>query len=119
MRLHALGGTPALEAKENPKSDPIQVRALGSVRNGCRAAVVWAEDHAEALIMTTLVVMIGVICTLLLWKTARVISLASEFEPVLGVIAALTTISLGALNFLKGRRDRRHGQPSPQQGQNV
>ena len=69
--------------------------------------MVWIEDHAEPLILSTLLLLSGTIITLLLWKTARVISLAREFEPVLAAIAALTTISLAVLNLLKSRRDRR------------
>jgi hypothetical protein len=82
-------------------------RALSTADRQRHAAVVWAEDHAEQLILITFAVLVAVIATLLLWKTARVISLAREFEPVLTAVAALTTILLGVLNLVKARRDRR------------
>jgi hypothetical protein len=85
----------------------IHAHAPSSARERRHTFVVWVEDHAERLILTTLVILFAAIGTLLLWKTARVISLAREFQPVPGVIAALTTISFGLLNVLKGRRDRR------------
>lgn len=94
---------------------PASARVPASARRKRHALVVWTEDHAEPLILTTLLVLVAVIGTLLLWKTARVISLAAEFQPVLGVIAALTTISLATLNVLKGRRNRRTRESGRQQ----
>lgn len=93
----------------------IRLHTFVSTRGGRHACAVWIEDHAELLILTTLVLLVGSFGTLLLWKTARVISLAREFEPVLGVVAALTTISLAALNVLKSRRDRRLQEPDDRQ----
>jgi hypothetical protein len=72
-----------------------------------RTFVVWVEDHAERLILTSLGIMVILVVVLLLWKTARVISVAQEFQPVLGAVAAVTTISFTVLAWLKGRRDRR------------
>jgi amino acid transporter len=82
-------------------------RALSSAGRQLHAAVTWAEDHDETLIPVTAVVLVVVIVILLLWKTARVISLAREFEPVLTSVAALFAILLGVLNLLRARRDRR------------
>jgi hypothetical protein len=106
-RLRALAGRVSGIRRNVQTAGPASARMPSAAREHRHAFVVWIEDHAERLILTTLVILVAVIGTLLLWKTARVISLAREFQPVLGVIAALTTISLGLLNVLKGRRDRR------------
>ncbi|GAB1820059.1 hypothetical protein HerbRD11066_32230 [Herbidospora sp. RD11066] len=70
-------------------------------------ALEWVEDHATALIASLVTVWFGAILTLLLWKTAQVISLAKEYGPILAVVAATTTIALGVLGLLKDRRRRR------------
>jgi hypothetical protein len=89
---------------------PVRARSArlpAAAREQRHAVVVWIEDRAEQLILTTLAILIAAIGTLLLWTPVHVISLAREFQPVLGVIASLTAISLAVLNVLKGRRDRR------------
>jgi hypothetical protein len=96
--LRLRGAVPAAESVTAPVSAATGRR---------RAFVLWVEDHAERLILTSLGVMAALVVILLLWKTARVISVAQEFQPVLGAVAAVTTISFTVLAWLKGRRDRR------------
>lgn len=96
--LRLRGAVPAAEPVPAPVSAAMGRR---------RVFVLWVEDHAERLILTSLGVMAALVVILLLWKTARVISVAQEFQPVLGAVAAVTTISFTVLAWLKGRRDRR------------
>lgn len=83
------------------------IRAASSIRPRFRAFEFWIEDHAEPIVGIAWLVLIGAIATLLLWKTARVISLTAAFEPVIGLIIPITGSSLAVARALKKRRDQR------------
>lgn len=85
-------------------------RAASSIRQRFRALGFWIEDHAEPIVGSAWLVLIGAIATLLLWKTAKVISLAAAFGPVIGLIIAITGPSLAVAKALKKRRDQRAGE---------
>jgi len=82
-------------------------RAASSIRRRFRALGFWIEDRAEPIVGSAWLVLIGAIATLLLWKTAKVISLAAAFGPVIGLIIAITGPSLAVARALKKRRDQR------------
>ena len=85
-------------------------RAASSIRRRFRAFEFWIEDHAEPIVGSAWLVLISAIATLLLWKTAKVISLAAAFGPVIGLIIAITGSSLAVARALKKRRDQRAGE---------
>lgn len=84
-------------------------RAASSIRRRFRALEFWIEDHAEPIVGCAWLVLTGAIVTLLLWKTAKVISLAAAFGPVIGLIIAITGSLLAVARALKTRRDQRAG----------
>ncbi|MEV4177060.1 hypothetical protein [Nonomuraea sp. NPDC049709] len=77
-----------------------------SIRRKLRAAERRIEDHAGPLVFGAWLLLISTIGILLLWKTAKVISLAKDFQPVLAVIAIITSAALAVLKWLKRGRDR-------------
>ena len=85
-------------------------RAASSIRRRFRALGFWIEDHAEPIVGSAWLVLIGSIAMLLLWKTAKVISLAAAFGPVIGLIIAITGSSLAVARALQKRRDQRAGE---------
>lgn len=85
-------------------------RAASSIRQRFRALEFRIEDHAGPIVGFAWLVLIGAIATLLLWKTAKVISLAAAFGPIIGLIIAITGFCLAVARALQKRRDQRAGE---------
>lgn len=94
--------------KRAPSRDRAAAPARGeTARRVARRIDYWVEDHATPLVLGALGLFVASGGVLLAWKTAKVISLAGEFGPVLAVVSVVTGGALGLLRFLRTRRTRR------------